>query len=150
MADDSIQIQHELGFNEFIEHYGTEEQCFDALFQWRWPNGFSCPHCGHDRYCQLAYRKLLQCNRCRRQTFVTAASDFDSTKLPLTVWFHGLYLLTRHREPISAMALHRQLHISYNAAWRMKRRLMRAATHGTRPLRLRARTGSDDGESSGG
>ena len=150
MADDSIPLQHELGLNEFLEHYGTEEQCFDALYQWRWPDGFRCPHCGHDQYCQLAFRKLLQCDHCRRQTSVTAASEFDATKLPLTMWFHGLYLLTRDRKPISAMELHRQLGISYNAAWRMRRKLMRAATHRTRPLRLRARTGSGDGESSGG
>ena len=79
---------------------------------------------------------------------MTAASEFDSTKLPLTVWFHGLYLLTLERKPLSAMALHRHLGISYNAAWRMKRKLMRAATDRTRPLRLRARTGPGDDEPS--
>lgn len=139
MADDWAQYQHELDFDEFVEHYGTEEKCFDALHRWRWPNGFRCPHCGHDRYCQLTHRKLLQCNRCRRQTSVTAGSDFDSTKLPLTVWFRGLYLLTRGRKPISAMALHRSLGISYNAAWRMKRKLMRAVNDKVRPLRLDTR-----------
>lgn len=137
MADNPNTIQQALDYEEFLEHYGTEEQCFDALYRWRWPEGFRCPHCGHDRYCQLTHRKLLQCNRCRRQTSVTAASDFDSTKLPLTVWFHGLYLLTRDRKPATAMALHRELGISYNAAWRMKRKLMRAVTDETRPLRLR-------------
>ena len=144
MADDWAQYQHELDFDEFAEHYGTEQKCVDALHSWRWPNGFRCPNCGHDRYCQLAHRQLLQCNRCRRQTSVTAGSVFDSTKLPLTLWFHGLYLLTREARPISAMALHRQLRISYNAAWRMRRKLMRAATDRARPLRLRASTRPDD------
>lgn len=146
MADDAVLRQNDLSFDEFLEHYGTEERCFHALFRWRWPNGFLCPHCGHDRYCQLTHRQLLQCNRCRRQTSVTAGSVFDSTKLPLTVWFHGLYLLTRETKPISAMALHRQLGISYNAAWRLKRRLMRAATDRGRPLRLRASTRPGDDE----
>ena len=136
MADDSAQFQQELSFDDFLERFGTEDQCFDALFKWRWPNGFHCPNCGHDRYCQLAHRKLLQCNRCRRQTSVTAGSAFDSTKLPLTMWFQALYLLTRDKKPISAMALHHRLGISYNAAWRMKRKLMQATTGGDRPLRL--------------
>ena len=140
MADDSTRFRLEPGFDEFNEHYGTEERCFDALFEWRWPNGFRCPHCGHDRHCRLAHRNLLQCNRCRRQTSVTAGSPFDSTKLPLTMWFQGLYLLTRGKKPISAMALHRGLGISYNAAWRMKRKLLQATTDSTRPLRLRTRT----------
>ena len=149
MVDDAVLHQHDLSFEKFLEHYGTEEQCFHALFRWRWPNGFRCPHCGHDRYCQLAHRQLLQCNRCRRQTSVTAGSVFDSTKLALTVWFHALFLLTRGARPISAMALHRELGISYNAAWRMKRKLMQAATDRTRPLILRAGTGSDGGGAAG-
>ena len=148
MADDSTRHRQKPGFDEFIEHYGTEEQCFDALFQWRWPNGFRCPHCGHNRYCRLTHRSLLQCNRCRRQTSVTARSPFDSTKLPLTMWFRGLYLLTRGERPISAMELHRRLGISYNAAWRMKRKLMRAVTDSTRPLRLRTRVGAGGDEPS--
>ena len=148
MVDDSAKFQHGLSFDEFFEHYGTEEQCFDAIYQWRWPNGFRCPHCGHDRFCQLTHRNLLQCNRCRRQTSVTAGSVFDSTKLPLAVWFHGLYLLTRDEKPTSAMTLHRDLGISYNAAWRMKRKLLRAATNRARPLRLRTRIEPDDDESS--
>ena len=144
MADDSIRVQNDPDFDQFVEHYGTEEKCFDALYRWRWPNGFRCPHCGHDRYCQLAHRKLLQCNRCRRQTSVTAGSELDSTKMPLTVWFRGLYLLTRDEKPISAMALHRALDISYNAAWRMKRKLMRAITDTARPLRLDMRANFAD------
>ena len=148
MSDDSANLSQDRGFDEFIEHYGTEEQCFDALFQWRWPDGFRCPHCGHDRYCQLTHRKLLQCNRCRRQTSVTAGSPLDSTKLPLTTWFLGLYLLTRHGKSSSAMELHRHLGISYNAAWRMKRKLLRAAADKARPLRLRTRTGPGAGEPS--
>lgn len=144
MADNSAQHQNRLDFGEFLEHYGTEQQCFGAIYRWRWPNGFRCFHCGHDRYCQLAHRQLIQCNRCRRQTSVTAGSVFDSTKLALTVWFRGLYLLTRDETPASAMALHRELGVSYNAAWRMKRKLLRAVTDRNRPLRLVVESGTSD------
>ena len=77
--------------------------------------------CGHDRCCQLNSRKLQQCNRCHRQTSITAGTIFDSTKLPLTVWFQAIYLMTQDKKGISAMKLHRHLGISYNAAWRIGR-----------------------------
>ena len=54
---------------------------------------------------------------------MTAGTAFDSTKLPLTAWFLGLYLMSQDRQGASAMTLHRHLGISYNAAWRMKRKL---------------------------
>ena len=78
MARNPVQFQKGISLNEFLSLYGTEDQCFDALYRWRWPNGFVCPHCGHDRHCQLTSRKLQQCNRCHRQTSITAGTIFDS------------------------------------------------------------------------
>ena len=124
MARNPVQFQKGISLNAFLSLYGTEDQCFDALYQWRWPNGFLCPHCGHDRCCQLNSRKLQQCNRCHRQTSITAGTIFDSTKLPLTVWFQAIYLMTQDKKGVSAMKLHRHLGISYNAAWRIRHKLM--------------------------
>ena len=93
MARNPVQFQKGISLNEFLSLYGTEDQCFDALYRWRWPNGFVCPHCGHDRGCQLNTHKLQQCNRCHHQTSITAGTIFDSTKLPLTVWFQAIYLI---------------------------------------------------------
>lgn len=124
MARNKVQFQKGVSLNEFIKDYGTEELCFAALYAWRWPEGFKCPSCGHDKCCQLSVRKLQQCNRCHSQTSVTAGTVFESTKLPLTLWFQGIYLMTQNKKGISAMKLHRDLGISYNAAWRMKHKLM--------------------------
>ena len=124
MARNKEQFQKGISLTQFLKAYGTEEQCFDALCRWRWPNGFRCPHCGHDKHCNLAYRKLKQCNRCRRQTSITSRTIFDSTKLPLTTWFLGIFLITQDKKGISSMELARHLGLSYNAAWRMKQKLM--------------------------
>ena len=64
MARNPVQFQKGISLNEFLSLYGTEEQCFDALYRWRWPNGFVCPNCGHDRGCQWTTHKLQQCYRC--------------------------------------------------------------------------------------
>jgi transposase-like protein len=124
MPRNSVQFQKGLSLSEFLQEYGTEEQCFDALFAWRWPNGFQCPQCGHDQSCQLRTRKLQQCYRCHHQTSLIAGTIFESTKLSLTTWFLGIYFITQSKKGVSAMALHRHLGISYNAAWRMKHKLM--------------------------
>ena len=124
MARNPVQFQKGISLNEFLSLYGTEQQCFDALYHWRWPNGFVCPNCGHDRGCQLTTHKLQQCYRCNRQTSITAGTIFEATKLPLTVWFQGIYFMTQDKKGASAMKLHRQLGISYNAAWRMRHKLM--------------------------
>jgi transposase-like protein len=124
VARNKVQFQKGVSLNEFIKQYGTEEQCFDALYALRWPEGFECPSCGHSKSCRLTTRKLQQCNRCHHQTSLTAGTIFASTKLPLSLWFQGIFLITQDKKGVSAMKLHRCLGISYNAAWRMKHKLM--------------------------
>jgi transposase-like protein len=124
MARNKVQFQKGISLPEFLKKYGSEDQCFDALFAWRWPTGFECPKCGHTKSCEVGSRKLQQCNGCHRQTSLTAGTIFQATKLPLTAWFLGIYLITQDKKGVSALKLSRQLGISYNAAWRMKHKLM--------------------------
>lgn len=124
MAKNQVQFQKGLSLPQFLKHYGTESQCHDALFAWRWPSGFICPECGHAGYCEIAGRRVYQCHRCHRQTSVTSGTIFEYTKLPLMTWFLGMYLLTQTKNGVSALELKRQLGIGYKAAWRMKHKLL--------------------------
>ena len=54
-------------------------------------------------------RGLYQCHRCRRQTSVTAGTLFAGTKLPLTKWLLGIYLLMQSKNGVSALEMSRQL-----------------------------------------
>ena len=42
MSKNQVQFQKGYSVVEFIKDYGTEEQCSQALFKWRWPDGFRC------------------------------------------------------------------------------------------------------------
>ena len=121
-----IQFQPGMSLPTFLQAYGSEEQCRQALFQACWPQGFVCSRCGHDSHCHLHSRDLFQCNRCKQQTSLTHGTVFVDTKLPLHTWFLAIYLLTQHKNGISAMALRRQLGVSYNTAWLVKHKLMQA------------------------
>lgn len=131
-----VQFQAGLSLPEFLAQYGSEEQCREALMKQRWRDGFRCPQCGHEGICQLRCRDVLQCNRCKRQVSPTSGTLFADSKLPLRTWFLAIYLLTQHKNGLSALSLRRQLGVSYNTAWLMKHKLMQAMVErdGTRPL----------------
>jgi hypothetical protein len=40
MAKNRIQFQNGVSLHDFLAQYATEAQCADALFGWRWPQGF--------------------------------------------------------------------------------------------------------------
>ena len=128
MPQNPIQFQHGMSLNEFIEHYGTEALCEQALEQSRWPDGFVCAECGereHSRF-RADGRQYWQCSTCRTQSTVCSGTLFHASKLPLTKWFQAMYLITQNKNNISALSLKRHLGVAYTTAWRVKHKLLEA------------------------
>ena len=134
MAMNRIQFQRGLSMPDFMRCFGTEAQCAAALELARWPDGFVCARCESTAHCVLynpshtpadtRSHKLFQCNGCRHQTSLIAGTVFENTKLPLTLWFLGMHLLSQAKTGLSALALKRQLGVSYPTAWLMHHKLM--------------------------
>lgn len=123
MARKPVQFQPGLSLPEFLDRYGTETQCREALFTMHWPNGFIGRECDNTTYCVLA-RGVLQCHHCHHQTSLTAGTIFHATKLPLRTWFLAIYLLTQRNKSVSALQLSRELGVSYNTAWQLKHKIL--------------------------
>ena len=112
MAKNRVQFQKAMSLRQFMDVYGSEVQCQQALFAWRWPQGFVCPACGQAGGHALKSRRLIQCKSCRHQRSLTSSTIFAATKLPLRVWFQALYFVTQAKNGISALELSRSLGIS--------------------------------------
>ena len=128
MAYNPIQFQRGLSLPEFIERFGSEAQCEQALKAARWPDGFRCPRCNAGEHWVVGHgaRKLFQCQGCRYQTSLTVGSLFEHTKLPLRTWFLAIYLLSQAKTGLSSLALMRQLGVSYPTAWAMQHKINHA------------------------
>ena len=123
MARNRIQFQKGLSEARFQALYGDEEKCRALVIGGRWPDGFVCPKCGGRASCVVGPRRLFQCNACRRQTSPMAGTIFNSTKLPLTVWFRAMYLITQTKQGISSIELGRRLGTTQTTAWKIKTKL---------------------------
>jgi transposase-like protein len=118
---------------EFQRQFATEEACQDYLVACRWPDGFVCPRCGHQRAYRLTQYRRWQCGRCRHQVSLTAETILHNTKTPLTVWFWAAYLAVTDKRGISALLLQRQLGLTrYETAWMVLHKLRRAMVNTAR------------------
>src|SRR5215207_10493360 len=73
---------------EFEARFPDDAACARWLAAKRWPDGFRCPACGHDRAWELARERLtLQCAACERQVSVTAGTVLHGSHLGLRTWF---------------------------------------------------------------
>jgi transposase-like protein len=117
----------------------TDENAARQLLEsWRWPNGVACPHCGGADPYKLVPRKpgaktrpgLWKCRACRKQFTVTVKTVFEDSRIPLSKWLLAVHLMASSKKGISAHQLHRNLGISYKAAWFMAHRLRYAMAEG--------------------
>ena len=120
---------------EFQAQFPDEAHCWAYLRRARWPRGFVCPRCGGRGSHFLASRRLEQCRACRVQSSVTAGTVFHGTRVPLRVWFLGVFFLARHKKGISALQFQRDTGVgSYQTAWTLLHKLRSSLTTLPAPL----------------
>lgn len=144
MARNAIQFQKGLSLTAFVERFGTEEQCRQALAKWRWPDGFVCPHCDGRRHSIVGKRRLYLCHDCRRQTSIKAHTVFAKTLLPLTKWFQAMWFITQSKNSISTLELSRQIGVKWDSAHLMRKKLMDVMAEREQDRKLDGRVEMDD------
>jgi transposase-like protein len=111
----------------FLKPFGTDARCRAYLVRARWPEGFRCTGCGHDRAWSHKKRLIEECVACGKQHSILAGTIFEQTKTGLARWFLAIYLVTSSKGGISAMELKRQMGFgSYQTAWSWLHMIRRA------------------------
>lgn len=130
MSRNRIQLQYGFGLFDFEENFPDEESCRKHVRKCKWPKGYSCRHCGHERawvFTRGASRMPhWKCRNCHKRESLIAGTLFEHTLLPLRTWFLAMQLLTQAKTSISALELHRQLHVNDKTALLLKHKIMEA------------------------
>src|ERR1035437_4221409 len=78
-------------FQEFLAQFKSEEDCWNYIFETRWPNGFVCPKCNGSNKYWITEQKLIHCSSCGHQASITGGTIFHGTRKPLLLWFHIMW-----------------------------------------------------------
>jgi len=114
---------------DFQHIFPNEEACRAYLYGARFPEGFVCPYCGR---CGEPYRfgnhpNRLRCRGCKRNTQLTAGTVMQNSKMPLSTWFWGAFLVTSLTPGMSALQFQKMLGINrYETAFNMLHKLRAA------------------------
>lgn len=126
---DVLQWEHLPFPNSLIDFqrlFPNDAACADYLEKVRWKSGFKCPKCGKrgEPYRFANRLGVLRCRACQADTALTAGTVMARTRMPLTVWFWGAYLVSSMTPGMSAMQFQRQLGIKrYETAFQILHKL---------------------------
>jgi hypothetical protein len=112
---------------DFQRVFPDDAACAAYLERLRWPDGFTCPKCKKlDEPYRFAKRTsvVLRCRACHVNTSLTATTVMQSSRMPLSVWFWGAYLVTTQTAGQWALQFQRQLGLKrYETAFQMLHKL---------------------------
>jgi transposase-like protein len=109
------------------EWFRSDAGCREYIRRLRWPEGFTCPHCGVIGEPWTMSDGLLRCRSCHGRTSLTAGTVFQDTRKPLRMWFLAMWFVTSQKNGVSALGLQRVLGLgSYETAWTWLHKLRRA------------------------
>jgi len=122
-------------FQEFLAQFRSEADCWNYIFEIRWPNGFVCPKCGGGNKYWITDQKLIHCSSCGYQASVTGGTIFHGTRKPLLLWFHIMWWVVAQKTGASANNLMDFMGFgSYETAWSWLQKLRRAMVRPDRDL----------------
>lgn len=120
--------QASINILELQKRFNTEEACHKYLYERKWPHGFECPRCKNNRAYEIRTRKLplYECTQCGHQTSVKAGTIFERAQKDLLTWFWAIFLMSQDKRSVSALFLSEELHMCYQTAWTMHKKIQKA------------------------
>ena len=97
----------------------------------RWPDGVSCPRCGHDKAYFLKTQSRWKCADCRKQFSVKVGTIMEDSPLGLDAWLTAIWFQANSKNGISSHELARHLGITQKSAWFMLHRIRHAQMVGS-------------------
>ena len=115
-------------FQEFLTQFRSEDDCWNYLFEIRWPNGFVCPKCEGKKYWLISTKqRLYKCRSCRYRISLTSGTIFHKTRTPLLKWFMLIFRMATSKTGVSINEMARELEIKdYKTVWAMAHKVRKA------------------------
>ena len=113
---------------DFFERFPTEESARNYLINARWPDGVTCPHCGHDEIYRIRDGNLFRCKdkKCSRQFTLRIGTVMQETRIPLQKWLFAMYMFGIHPKGLSSIQLSKMLGVAQNSVWHLEHRMRTA------------------------
>ncbi len=127
-----------LSLFDLMKQYPTELDAMRYIERMRWGDTLCCTRCGATDKITEREDKLANywCGYCRKYFNAKTGTPLEHNRIrDQRVWIYAAYLLITARKGISAMQLHKELSISYKAAWYLLHRLRLACGHHLAALR---------------
>lgn len=124
-------MEENLSLIEFYKLFPNEKSCLDHIEKVRWLHGLYCPFCGYKEkiYNLNTPVSPFKCGRrsCGKKFSHRVGTIFQSSHIPLTIWFYLFYFESINKKNTSSHQMARNLGITQKTMWGMQQLIRKSA-----------------------
>ena len=116
------KVAETISVYDFINLFNDESKAVKFFEQYRWSGSPVCIHCGGIRISSRGVGKY-RCKDCRLNFSIKTGTPMESSKIKLSKWLFGLYVLVTYRKSISSLQFSKEVGVTQKTAWFMLHRI---------------------------
>lgn len=116
---------------EAIICFSDPKRALQIAVSLRWPDGITCPRCGHDEHSFISTRRHWYCKGCKKQFTVKIGTIFEDSPISIDKWMVAVWLVVNCKNGISSYEMARDLGVTQKSAWHMTHRIRLALQAGS-------------------
>ena len=117
-----------------MEKFKDERDAIAYFEKALWCSKPKCPRSEGTNTIPRPERKGHFCNQCRTSFSIKVGTIFEKSKLSLSVWLAGFYIILTSRKGVSSVQLSKELGVTQKTSWFLQHRIREACTEDTELL----------------
>ena len=118
-----MKILKSLSREEYLQNFGTKEQCMLYLSTKKWSAGYNCKQCNFSKYILGKQEYSRRCKKCSYDESPTANTLFHKIKFGILKAFEMLYEISTSKKGANSIWLAERFGVTQNTAWLFRQKV---------------------------
>lgn len=121
-----MKIFKEIDIQTFTDKFGTKDQCYQYLSDYKWENGYTCKRCSSEVHIKGKQPFSKRCSKCGYDESTTTGTLFHKLKFDIDKAFEMLYEIVTNKKGANSIWLAEHFALNQKTTWLFRQKVQLA------------------------
>jgi transposase-like protein len=121
-----MKIFKEIDIQTFTDRFGTKDQCYQYLSDYKWGNGYTCKRCSSEVHIKGKQPFSKRCSKCGYDESTTTGTLFHKLKFDIDKAFEMLYEIVTNKKGANSIWLAEHFALNQKTTWLFRQKVQLA------------------------